>query len=178
MGDKITSLAMLLQGAFHEIARRIPPQLQPPVYLLLHLCFCTTTCVIAWACWSRFALHSMLVVMCFTASLWHGGVYYFEVFAKRYVCSCICPRIGPFAHVGMHVAHADIPICTNGAWRHLLGCLPCFVRERNATSIPDVSSRAYLVRYGLACPIPKTWATGSAVQISPADQQPCGMRFA
>lgn len=77
-----------VQGAFYEIARRIPPALQPPVYLLLHLCFCTATCVVAWACWTRFALHSALVTTCFTASLWHGGSYYFEVFAKRCASRC------------------------------------------------------------------------------------------
>ncbi|KAG2483513.1 hypothetical protein HYH03_017620 [Edaphochlamys debaryana] len=68
------------KGTFHAIARRIPPPLQPPVYLLLHLCFCAATFVVALGFWA----HSVLLAAVASASVWHGGAYYFEVFARRY----------------------------------------------------------------------------------------------
>ncbi|PNW85743.1 hypothetical protein CHLRE_03g207351v5 [Chlamydomonas reinhardtii] len=72
------------KGTFHAIARRIPPPLQPPVYLFLHLCFCMTTFLVALGCWYSFWAHTALLAAVASASIWHGGSYYFEVFARKY----------------------------------------------------------------------------------------------
>ncbi|GLC50735.1 hypothetical protein PLESTB_000426200 [Pleodorina starrii] len=75
------------KGTFHAIARRIPPPLQPPVYLFLHLCFCATTFGLALLCWYRARARGegeALLAAVASASIWHGGSYYFEVFARRY----------------------------------------------------------------------------------------------
>ncbi|GLI69532.1 hypothetical protein VaNZ11_014175 [Volvox africanus] len=72
------------KGTFHAIARRVAPRFQPPVYLFLHLCFCATTFAVALLCWYSFWVHTALLAAVASASIWHGGSYYFEVFARRY----------------------------------------------------------------------------------------------
>ncbi|PNH06846.1 hypothetical protein TSOC_006751 [Tetrabaena socialis] len=72
------------KGTFHSIARRIPQPLQPPAYLGLHLCFCVCTFLLALLCWYNFWAHTALLAAVASASIWHGGSYYFEVFARRY----------------------------------------------------------------------------------------------
>jgi hypothetical protein len=57
--------------------------LWPQVYLFLHMCFCATTALFSWLCWHSFWLHTLLLCAMGATSLWQGGTYYFDVFAKR-----------------------------------------------------------------------------------------------
>jgi hypothetical protein len=53
------------------------------VYLFLHMCFCATTALFSWLCWHSFWLHTLLLCVMGATSLWQGGTFYFDVFAKR-----------------------------------------------------------------------------------------------
>ncbi|MEW5302047.1 MAG: hypothetical protein WDW36_004859 [Sanguina aurantia] len=71
------------KGVFHAIAKRVRPSVQPAVYFALHMLFCLTTFVISIAAWHSYYVHTLLLLLCASMSMWHGAQYYFEVFAGR-----------------------------------------------------------------------------------------------
>lgn len=77
---------------FSAISNKVPPAQQPLVYLVLHALFCLVTLLLSTLCWRSFACHTALLVLQTSASIWHGGAYYFSVFAQR--CVRACERVG------------------------------------------------------------------------------------
>jgi hypothetical protein len=80
-----TYVTTTTKGVYAAIARRVPPNYRPQVYLFLHMCFCCTTMLLSWLCWRSFTLHTCLLAAMGAISLWHGATFYFDVFAKRYL---------------------------------------------------------------------------------------------
>eukprot|EP00882_Tetradesmus_deserticola_P028787 GHRQ01032078.1.p1 GENE.GHRQ01032078.1~~GHRQ01032078.1.p1 ORF type:complete len:127 (+),score=55.23 GHRQ01032078.1:257-637(+) len=80
-----TYVTTTTKGVYAAIAKRVPRQYRPQVYLFLHMCFCATTALFSWLCWHSFWTHTLLLYAMGAVSLWHGASYYFEVFAKRYL---------------------------------------------------------------------------------------------
>ncbi|WIA18630.1 hypothetical protein OEZ85_003336 [Tetradesmus obliquus] len=80
-----TYVTTTTKGVYAAIAKRVPRQYRPQVYLFLHMCFCATTAAFSWLAWRSFALHTGLLAAMGAVSMWHGASYYFEVFAKRYL---------------------------------------------------------------------------------------------
>ncbi|EFJ48676.1 hypothetical protein VOLCADRAFT_90892 [Volvox carteri f. nagariensis] len=80
----VFSRAKIQQRGYRTLFNYVTTQKKPPVYLFLHLCFCATTFAVAMLCWHSFWAHTALLAAVASASIWHGGSYYFEVFARRY----------------------------------------------------------------------------------------------
>uniref|UniRef100_A0A7S3QMQ2 Glycerophosphocholine acyltransferase 1 n=1 Tax=Dunaliella tertiolecta TaxID=3047 RepID=A0A7S3QMQ2_DUNTE len=72
------------RGPFNSISRRIPPKLHALAYLILHCLFCATTMLLSTLTWRSYLAHTTLLVSMASASIYHGGSFYFEVFARRY----------------------------------------------------------------------------------------------
>ncbi|KAF5839724.1 hypothetical protein DUNSADRAFT_18724 [Dunaliella salina] len=72
------------RGPFNSITRRIPPKLHALAYLILHFVFCATTMLLSTLTWRSYVANTVLVVSMASASIYHGGSFYFEVFARRY----------------------------------------------------------------------------------------------
>lgn len=73
------------KGVYAAIARRVHPDLRPPVYLLLHLCFCCFTMSVSILAWRSFVAHTLLIAAICCTSMWHGATYYFEFFSRKYL---------------------------------------------------------------------------------------------
>ena len=48
--------------------------------------------------WDHFWLHTTLLVCCLGISIWNGGSFYFQVFAKRYMAELEAKARGDRLH--------------------------------------------------------------------------------
>ena len=44
-------------------------------------------------CWRYFSVHTVLLALMASSSIWTGASYYFEVFAKRCVWALVCAKV-------------------------------------------------------------------------------------
>jgi len=83
-------------GLFALVILKFPRQLQPVVYLGLHMALTQTAMAFNVLWWSSRSACSVIILAAFAMAAWNGANFYFEVFVHRYLAGLgIEPRRQP-----------------------------------------------------------------------------------
>jgi len=91
--DYLTSFRYLVQnnktktGFTYSFCNFFGERFQQPMFMLLQFLFTFLTMLPVKLFYDYEAAHMIFYLFCFTISVWNGGVFYIEVFAKRYLAS-------------------------------------------------------------------------------------------